>query len=147
MSLILSVIWKQITVGEPVYLFKANDPVWTDHKVTDGPFLYEAKNGSLIMIWSNFSYTSGYWGYTVSVSTSKSGSILGPWEHSVTPLFYQKTSSGDIKKVFDGGHAALFTDADGSLKLSLHISNSVHPKLFIIELEEKNNTLVFKYNY
>ena len=45
--------------GEPVRLFAASEAAGAvqDPKrsfVTDGPFLYRSKNGSLLMIWSTF---------------------------------------------------------------------------------------------
>ncbi len=135
------------TVGDPVYLFKATDPVWTNHQVTDAPWLYTAKDGSLIMLWSNSSYSYGYSGYAVAVAVSESGSIVGPWKHMTSPLLFRNSSLGNIKHLFDGGHAAIFTDSDGKLKMVYHISNSGNPKMFISEIEEKDNMLVFSYDY
>jgi hypothetical protein len=47
-------------------------------------------------------------GYAIS----ESGSILGPWRQSETPIYGR-----------DGGHGMLFRDFDGRLWLTLHHPN------------------------
>ena len=105
------------TIGEPQILFRASEAPWTlaiDRKerkgyVTDGPFMHRLPNGDLIMLWSSF----GASGYTVGVTRSQSGSILGPWQHHLEPLY-----------TGDGGHCMVFRDFDGQLLLSYHAPNS-----------------------
>ena len=98
-------------VGEPVTLFAAKDPVWA-HKdanlfVTDGPFLYKADDGSLLMLWAS---APGL--YAQVVSRSASSSIFGPWEHEEEVLYGE-----------NGGHGMLFHTFDGRLMLTMHQPN------------------------
>jgi len=76
--------------------------------VTDGPFLYRAQNGALLMLWSSF----GAGGYAQGVARSTSGQILGPWIQEPEPLYAQ-----------DGGHGMVFRTFDGRLMLTLHRPN------------------------
>ena len=75
--------------------------------VTDGPFLYKANDGSLLMLWAS---APGL--YAQVVSRSASGSILGPWEHEPEVLYGN-----------NGGHGMLFRTFDGRLMLTLHQPN------------------------
>lgn len=101
--------------GEPVLLFHASEAPWVvnpgflDGYITDGPFLYRAKTGELLMLWSSF----GKSGYALGVARSASGKITGPWKQDAEPLFSA-----------DGGHAMLFSTFSGQLMLSLHQPNS-----------------------
>lgn len=108
-------------VGEPVILFRASEAPWkgTPNKgeyppvvgwgrITDGPFMYRAKNGELLMLWSSFSST----GYTIGYARSKSGEITGQWIQETEPIYSQ-----------DGGHGMIFTDLDGKLVLTIHSPN------------------------
>lgn len=105
------------TVGAPVTIFKASEAPWVirnSYYVSDAPFLYKASNGDLLMIWSSFLLAPDNTGqYTIGVARSKSGNILGPWEHDPEPL-----NPDD-----DGGHAMIFRDFDGNLKISYHSPN------------------------
>lgn len=101
-------------ISEPVELFRADAPAWTDKYVTDGCFLQDAPDGSLLMLWSNFDDV----GYTVGLAHSADGRVDGEWVHEDTP-FYQKGSIND----WDGGHGMLFTDTDGQRYLSIHAPN------------------------
>lgn len=99
--------------GEPAVLFTASDAPWTAEikpgsRVTDGPFVFKAYCGELLLLWAS----AGRNGYTQGVATSASGDILGPWVQEETPLF-----DGD------GGHGMLFRTFEGELTLTLHCPN------------------------
>ena len=124
------------TVGEPVRLFDGSDAPWGKKSpqygcyVTDGPYLYRAKTGKLMMIWSSF----GAHGYTTGVAVSASGKLRGPWTQQAEPLFAD-----------DGGHGMIFKRFDGQLMLVLHQPNkggSERARLF--ELEDTGETVRIK---
>jgi len=104
--------------GRPAYLFSASEAAWSkplQHegyrfpcRVTDGPFLYRATNGHLLMLWSSF----GTGGYITGIACSASGEITGPWTQDPTPLY-----------TGDAGHAMIFRTFEGQLTLSLHHPN------------------------
>lgn len=60
--------------GETILLFRGSEAPWIttyaghDHYVTDGPALYRAGNGELLMLWSSF--TRGVYGQGVARSTT-----------------------------------------------------------------------------
>ncbi len=122
------------TVGEPVVLFKGSDAPWASKPrpsyVTDGCFLYRAKTGKLLMLWSSF----GSNGYATGVAVSQSGKLAGPWTQQPTPLF-----------ATDGGHAMIFRRFDGALMLALHQPNQ-HPneRARLFELEDTGDTVRIK---
>lgn len=129
-------------ITEPVQLFLAKEPEWTTSGVTDGPYMYTTDSGELQMIWSNFSEK----GYVVAVAKSESGLVTGPWTHR-KELLYQKDLRPDFKT--DGGHAMIFADKEGKLKLALHGPNHrtddgdfEHLQLF--DLVEENGELKIK---
>lgn len=109
--------------GEAVLLFASDDvPIsretpdyleWEGRQVkrygSDGPFLQKLSDGTLFMIWSP--YLNDH--YVVLGAVSKSGNVLGPWEHLDHPIFED-----------DGGHAMLFNDVSGRKILSLHSPES-----------------------
>ena len=99
-------------VGEPVLLFKAKGVPWViEHMggyVTDGPFLYKTKTGSLLMLWSSI----GKEGYAMGIAVSKNGKVLGPWTHEKTALYGK-----------DGGHGMIFKDFEGQLYFTVHCPN------------------------
>lgn len=98
--------------------------------ITDGPFLYRAGNGVLLMLWSSF----GEQGYAIGVARSASGSILGPWEHESEALF---------KK--DGGHGMLFKTHDHRLLLTIHTPNRTpEERPVFFTAEETEGRLVLK---
>ncbi len=103
--------------GEVATLFRATEAPWIipfsgpDGFVTDGPFLYHAADGTLLMLWSSFSKG----GYTLGVARSLSGHITGPWQQDADPLYQD-----------DGGHGMLFRTFDGRLMLSVHSPNKNH---------------------
>lgn len=105
--------------GEPIILFRASEAPWSDSickekerpcYVTDAPFIYRLKNGTLLMTWSSFRKDGKY---AIGQAISESGSVLGPWEQ------LPETLNND-----DGGHAMLFEDLGGRLKISYHAPNS-----------------------
>ncbi len=116
--------------GSPALLFKASQAPWVraypkqNAFVTDGPFLYLAGNGELLMLWSSFTEA----GYAQGVARSVSGSILGPWEHDAQAIYTN-----------DGGHGMLFRTFAGQLMLSLHAPNATpyERPLFLPVLEEE----------
>lgn len=128
------------SIGEPVILFRASEAPWrfTDDRdlwkltepqpkmgwarVTDGPYLYRAKNGELLMLWSSFSNTA----YTCGYARSLSGEISGPWKQEPEPLFSQ-----------DGGHSMVFTRFDGTLMMCLHTPNRPgKERMLLFEMED-----------
>ena len=122
-----------ITVGDPVVLFYASDAPWRGNivknnmggQVTDGCWLHRMKNGSLIMLWSNFS--AG--GYTIGTARSASGEIFGPWIQDPEPLW-----------AMDGGHAMLFYTFEGQLMMSFHCNNK-EKKMHLCQMEEQGDRL------
>lgn len=133
--------------GDPIVLFSASQAPWsrslpipkeimekTDGQkcyVTDGPFLYRAQKGALLMLWSSISENQSY---AQGIARSESGSLFGPWLHDDTPVFPK-----------DGGHGMLFTSKDSGLYLVLHAPNTTpleHPVFFPVQ--EENGTLTLK---
>ncbi|WP_329348432.1 glycoside hydrolase family 43 protein [Streptomyces sp. NBC_01261] len=114
------------TIGDPVLLFKASDAPWIGEEipagvphqlppyVTDGPQLYRAPDGALLMLWSTYEKNvlgadgtlTG--GYVQTYAVSKSGEINGPWRQE-RPLVRQ-----------DSGHGMLFRTFEGRLMMILH---------------------------
>lgn len=103
--------------GEPKLLFHASDAEWCrviHHSsgvsgcVTDGPFMWRLKDGSLICLWASFSEG----GYTEAVAKSDNGEIDGVFTQA-EPLFMD-----------DGGHGMVFEGLDGQLYLTLHSPNT-----------------------
>lgn len=124
-------------ISEPVQLFKANDPVWTNKGITDGPFLYRSENGQLLMLWSNFDVNGKY---CVSVANTCSNEITGKWTFGFKP-FYQ---TGRYFR-FDGGHPMLFTDLNGTLLMCMHSPNSNDENgretAVFLEVDDKGDSL------
>lgn len=122
-------------IDKPALLFKASDAKWVVEtgsgahtgRVTDGPFLYRAKQGALWMLWSSF----GEGGYKTALAVSDTGNLLGPWRHRDRPIFED-----------DGGHAMLFTSFDGNLMMSMHRPNR-HPdeRALLLKATESAGTL------
>jgi arabinan endo-1,5-alpha-L-arabinosidase len=119
--------------GEPIILFKGSYPDWADKGredyVTDGPFLYRTKSGSLLMIWSTFKNHE----YLQAVSRSDNGEITGNWTHE--EILFEK----------DGGHGMIFMDFEGINHLIIHSPNR-HPKErpVLFTIEEENDKLTIK---
>lgn len=131
-------------VGDAVTMFRASDaPFATPLKnpkiaeklgttglyVTDAPWMYRAKDGSLLMLWATF----GPWGYTETVARSSNGRLDGDWIQE-EPLYKG-----------DGGHAMVFKSFDGRIYLSLHAPNGGGlERTQLIELEETETGLRVK---
>lgn len=124
-------------VSKPREIFRADSPVWTNERVTDGPYLTRLSEGTLLMIWSNFAKD----GYSVGVAISVSGKVDGEWIQEEQRLFYKGVASG----AYDGGHGMIFTALDGKQYLSVHSPNSSADgrpeKPIFIPICEKNGTL------
>ncbi|TCC97395.1 glycoside hydrolase family 43 protein [Pedobacter psychroterrae] len=121
------------TVGEPKVLFTASEGPWVgpinkeNGYITDAPFIYKAKNGEMLMLWSSFSKNGKY---AIGVARSASGNHLGPWTQDELPL------NDD-----DGGHAMIFKDFDGNLKISYHAPNSKAERAVIYSLKDERGRL------
>jgi len=123
-------------VSKPVTLFKASDPSWAtgflenkDKYVTDGPFLYKACDGKLLMIWSSIADDK----YVEAVSYSENG-VKGPWKH-YSELLYKE----------DGGHGMLFKDKLGQLLFTMHYPNTNDlERPVIVKVKEQNNTIAIE---
>lgn len=118
-------------VGDVKTLFSAVDASWAhpipfahefnmtgDVYFTDGPCAVKLSSGALLVIWSSW----GTCGYTVGMSISENGSIMGPWKHLEEPLFDK-----------NGGHGMMFVDKMGVAKYTMHYPNDKykeHPVFF-----------------
>lgn len=124
-------------ISQPQELFRADDPAWTNQKVTDGCFMYTANNGELLMIWSNFAEEKGY---CVGVARSKNGKIDGEWVQDEELLF-----SKDLTGEYDGGHGMIFKDTDGKMYLCVHSPNTpteqIGERTVFIPIEDNNGKL------
>ena len=129
------------SVGEPVFLFSAEQSPWArpvpfakqefnmdgDVYFTDGPCTHRGRDGRLYMIWSSWIIK----GYGVGVAFSDSGAIYGPWRHDPEPLFPE-----------NGGHGMVFKGFDGRLIYTLHYPNDFTKERPIFrELNEANGKL------
>lgn len=127
-------------IGEPILLFKASEAPWTtslnhprypdrDNYVTDGPYVFRASGGELLMLWASFQDGK----YAQGLSRSASGSILGPWAHDERPVYQN-----------DGGHGMLFRTFEGQLMLTLHAPNKtpLERPLFIAMTEVDGGLIV-----
>jgi beta-xylosidase len=105
-------------VSRPVDLFCASAAPWATavahdkqgfpEYVTDGCFLFKGRS-SLFMTWSSFQ--NGI--YAVGIARSATGKITGPWIQSDEALACD-----------NGGHAMIFTDFEGRLRIVYHRPNS-----------------------
>ncbi|MCV9389288.1 glycoside hydrolase family 43 protein [Reichenbachiella ulvae] len=127
-------------VSDSQVLFSATSIPWvrsladTGYKhhgyVTDGNFIYETKNGKLIMIWSSF----GPEGYALIQAVSDSGKIHGPWRQIEKPLFKAH-----------GGHGMIFKTFEGQLMLSFHQPNSGKlERAQLFEIKDKGDHIALK---
>jgi hypothetical protein len=119
--------------GSPRLLFTASQAAWVraypkkKAYVTDGPFLFRASNGELLMLWSSFTEE----GYAQGYARSRSGNLLGPWEQEPRPIYAQ-----------DGGHGMFFCTFEGQLMLSLHAPNKTpNERPWFFRVEEKDGRL------
>lgn len=135
--------------GEPVDILNAAEMRWIrlfgDPRIekkgflTDAPFMYEAQNGDLLMLWSSYSVPNygdkGFGGYTVAVARSKSGRMEGPWYHEDELLMDR-----------NAGHSSLFTGLDGQTYISTHYPDTPHgsERPLFITVEELADRLRIK---
>jgi len=134
--------------GEPIEILNAKTMKWIrlfeDPRIekqgylTDAPFMYEAKNGELILLWSSYSIPNyedkGLGGYTVAVARSQSGNVEGPWIYDNTLLLDR-----------NAGHASLFKGLDNQLYISTHYPDTPHGKerpLFLKVKELENGIMI-----
>lgn len=125
-------------ISEPFELFKANEPSWAAHTVTDGCWMHTTAEGELLMLWSNFDAH----GYVVALAKSSNGRLDGEWIHE-KELLYSKAMTGE----YDGGHSMLFTAHDGQTYLSFHSPNAPvgdrRETPVFLAIEEKDGRLVW----
>lgn len=121
------------SIGEPTTMFYASEPDWVKekiegvHYITDGPFMYRTKSGTLLMLWS----TAVNDKYAECVVRYNEGTIKGTFEH-LEPLIDD-----------DGGHGMLFNSFDGSLMLTFHTPNRTdYERPEFIPLEDCGDCLV-----
>ena len=123
-------------VGEPVLMFSATDPFYVTkheddpgkHYVTDGPFMFRTKDGTLLMLWSTFPDGK----YAECVARSDNGEIDGHFEH-LDPIITN-----------DGGHGMIFR-ADDRLMLTYHTPNeSLKERPVFCELTDTGDRLCVK---
>lgn len=112
--------------GEVTTLFRQSDaPDGLDKvRITDGPFLRRKKNGELWMIWSTVLKDGNYSVYKVK---SESGTLAGPWKNHEL-LFGE-----------NGGHAMIFEDLEGRLRITLHTLDTWDERAAYILMDEDWN--------
>ncbi len=124
-------------ISVPKEIFRADDPLWTNDHVTDGPFVYRTSEGNLVMLWSNMARTGGY---AVGMAVSDNGKIDGNW------LQFPKAVYKENRKQADGGHPMLFTTLDGQLMMAIHSPNSssetAHETATFIPMQDNGKILV-----
>ena len=125
--------------GNPQLLFRASEAPWASEFkgrtasgfVTDGPYVYTAKNGNLLMLWSSFGPDSKY---RIGLALSESSRITGPWKQLAEPLYSA-----------DGGHGMLFHSMEGKLYLAIHSpNNSPDERPVFIEMYEEDGMIRLK---
>jgi hypothetical protein len=78
------------------------------------------------MLWSSFDKNGKY---AIGLAESSNGKIDGAWTQYPEPL------NND-----DGGHAMIFEDLDGNLRISYHAPNS-YSHIIIRKVREENGAL------
>ena len=142
--MIFSRDWPQTTVGAyaalpltpdlsaaagPAFeLFRVNaapwvvTPPWQEQRATeglppcfvaDGAFPFRAEYGELCLLFSSW----GTDGYATGIARSASGDLRGPWTFDPAPIF-----------AANGGHAMIFPDFGGQIRLTLHQPNNPPPE-------------------
>ncbi|PZE20051.1 glycoside hydrolase family 43 protein [Paenibacillus xerothermodurans] len=116
--------------GEPVTILNAAHMPWIrvfgDPRIekqgylTDAPFLYNARNGHLVLLWSSYSKPGcsgdqGLGGYTVATARCVVGRMEGPWTHD-----------DDLLMDRNAGHSSLFRDFGGRLMICTHYPDTPH---------------------
>jgi len=123
------------TKGKAQVLFTAGEAPWVGSitangitgNVTDAPFLYKAKNGELLMLWSSFTKEGAY---AIGVARSQSGKIAGPWKQDPKQL-----------NTDDGGHAMIFKDFTKNLLISYHAPNSKIERPVLYKIKDEDGKL------
>lgn len=130
-------IFEILSASQMEWIRPFADPrIEKDGLLTDAPFMYEANNGDLLMLWSSYSVPNykngGSGGYTVAVARSKNGRVEGPWEHDSSLLFDK-----------NGGHPSLFRSFDNELFLCIHLPDTPHgsERPAFIKVEELDSGL------
>ncbi len=121
-------------IGEPTLIFAGSEPYyinssgWDGHFITDGPYMYRTKNGTLLMLWS----TSVNGKYAECIARSDNGEIDGKFEH-LDPIITD-----------DGGHGMIFR-TDDSLMLTFHAPNrSLYEKPVFREIVDTGDGIELK---
>ncbi|NGF55750.1 family 43 glycosylhydrolase [Parapedobacter sp. SGR-10] len=118
-------------IEEPILLFKASEAPWAGtitHNgirgyVTDSPFIYRARNGELLLLWSSFAKAPSR--YVIGVARSSNGKLDGKWIQDEKPL---------NTEVDGGGHAMIFTDLNDQLRIAYHAPNkNARPKFYWLD--------------
>jgi len=121
-------------ISEPVTLFAASSCPWVDRHegtgnfVTDGPFMYRTKTGTLLMIWSSFIKEQ----YSELLVRFDDGEIGENFTH-LPPLIDN-----------DGGHGMIFC-GDDTLYLTYHSPNAqLLERPVFVKLLDKGDTISLK---
>ena len=121
-------------ISEPVTLFSGSSPYWADkkhegeHYITDGPFMYRTKDGTLLMIWSTFIAHT----YVEALVRFKDGKLNKNFEH-LYPIITD-----------DGGHGMIF-EADNKLYLTFHSPNQTNfERVRMVEITDNGNNINVK---
>lgn len=128
-------------VEEPVEIFAADDPSWTDECVTDGCYMYRTEDGELLMIWSNFA-SDEFNNYTIGIAKSSNGEIDGNWIQQDEVLHTFDNSS--VYSVFNGGHGMIFEGFDGQKYITFHAPNNAGEwmtYIMFVPIVERNGTI------
>lgn len=134
------------SIGDPVEILNAADMPWIRHfgdpriekngYLTDAPFMYQGKNGDLVMLWSSYSVPgygdNGLGGYTVAVARSKTAEIAGDWVHDQELLLDR-----------NAGHSSLFRNLNGQLYLCTHYPDTPHgsERPLFLKMQETENRI------
>lgn len=124
-------------ISEPIELFRADSPSWSNQVVTDGCFMYTTQSKELLMLWSNFTDDEKY---VIGIAKSDNGKIDGSWIHQDELLFSEDKGDG-----YDGGHGMIFTAIEGQKYLCLHSPNKhcdkFRERTVFLPVEELNGTV------
>lgn len=132
--------------GEPVLLFHSSDAAWSkplwfppgvnppeelglakDPLFTDGAYLFDAPDGSLLMLWSAF----GEEGYAMGIAHSAGGSVLGPWTQQPEPIWAK-----------NGGHGMLLQTTEGGAYLVFHAPNDTpNERVVMVPVSVENESI------
>lgn len=123
-------------IGAPVRMFDAktiiNNNTGVDAYITDGPEIYKATDGTLLLLWSTFIMNEGQETkqYLQLQLKSSNGMLVGStWEYDENySILYgngePNATNPQVTDNFDGGHGMVFKGFDGNEYLILHTPNS-----------------------